>query len=114
MPYIALNTSQKLSQAQKEKIKAELGRLITIIPTKTEAVTIVDFSDDRTMYKAGEIIDGAFIDLRLFHKSDFEAKKKFTEETFVMLNRELGIKSEHIYLNIFEFENWGSGGTLKT
>ena len=114
MPYIALNTSQKLPEAKKEKIKAEFGRIVTNIPTKTEAVTMIDFSDDRTMYKEGEKIDGAFVDLRLFKKAEFEAKKKFTEETFEMLNRELGIKNENFYLNIIEFENWGSGATLKT
>ena len=114
MPYIAINTSQKLSEAVKEKIKSEIGHLISIIPTKTEAGTVVDLSGDRSMYKAGEKIDGAFVDLRLFRKSEFEFKKKFTEETFAMLSRELGIKTEHIYLNITEFEAWGSAGTLKT
>jgi phenylpyruvate tautomerase PptA (4-oxalocrotonate tautomerase family) len=114
MPYIAINTSQKLSDAQKEKIKTELGRLITIIPTKAEAGLLVDFSDSRTMYKAGENVSGAFIDVRLFHKSDFEPKKKFTEETFEMLSRELGLKKENMYLTIMEFDNWGSAGTYKS
>jgi len=113
MPYIAINTAQKLSDAQKDKIKTELGRLITIIPTKTEAGTFIDFSDSRTIYKGGEIISGAFVDLRLFHKADYEPKKKFTEEVFELLIRELGIKKEHIYLSIGEYENWGTGGTLK-
>ena len=113
MPYLAINTSQKLSDSQKEKIKAELGRLISIIPTKAESGTLIDFSDGRTMYKAGAKIDGAFIDLRLFRKSEFDDKKKFTEEVFSMLTRELGLKSEHMSLNITEMENWGGGGTLK-
>jgi len=113
MPYIAINTSQKLSVTQKEKIKAEFGRLITIIPTKTEAGTLVDFSDSRTIYKGGVEVSGAFIDIRLFHKADFEPKKKFTEEIFELLMRELGIAKENIYLNIMEFDNWGTAGTFK-
>jgi len=114
MPYIAVNTAQKLSQAQKEKIKSELGRLIAIIPTKNESGLLIDFSDSRTFYKAGEEVAGVFIDLRLFHKSDFEPKKKFTEECLEMLSRELGAKKENMYLNILEFDNWGSGGTLRS
>ena len=114
MPYIAINTSQKLSDAQKEKIKAELGRLIAIIPTKIEAYLMVDFSDARTFYKAGQKVEGAFIDLRLFRKSEFEPKKKFTEETLKMLSSELGIKKENMYLTIMEFDDWGSDGTLKS
>jgi phenylpyruvate tautomerase PptA (4-oxalocrotonate tautomerase family) len=114
MPYINISTSKKLSDAQKEKIKAELGRLIAIIPTKAEAYLMVDFSDERTFYKAGQKVEGVFIDLRLFHKSDFEPKKKFTEETLKMLSGELGIKEENFNLTIMEFDNWGSGGTLKS
>ena len=113
MPYIAINTAQKLSAAQKEKIKAEFGRLIAIIPTKTEAGLLIDFSDSRTIYKGGAEVSGAFIDVRLFHKADFEPKKKFTEESFVMLSKELGIAKENMYLNIMEFDNWGSAGTFK-
>ena len=112
MPYIAVNTAQKLSDAQKEKIKTELGRLISIIPTKNEAGLLIDFSDGRTIYKAGENVSGAFIDLRLFHKSEFEPKKKFTEETLELLSRELGIKKENMYLNVMEFDEWGADGTL--
>ena len=114
MPYIAVNTAQKLSDAQKEKIKTELGRLITIIPTKTEENTMIDFSDSRAIYKAGKEVSGAFIELRLFHKSDFEPKKKFTEEVFEMLSRELGLAKENMCLNVMEFDNWGSGGTYKS
>ena len=113
MPYIALNTALELSSDQKEKIKSEFGRLIAIIPTKSEANLLVDFSDSRTIYKAGKDVSGAFIEVRLFHKADFEPKKKLTEEIFDMLSRELAIKKENMYLNILEFDNWGSGGTYK-
>jgi len=113
MPYIAVNTSLKLSDSQKEKIKSELGRLITIIPTKTEAGLYIEFSDSKTVYKAGANVSGVFIDLRLFKKSDYEPKKKFTEEIFEMFFREFGIKKENMCLNITEFENWGAGGSLK-
>jgi len=113
MPYIAVNTAMKLSDTQKEKVKAELGRLITIIPTKTEAATMVDFSDSRTIYKAGEIVSGAYIDVRLYRKAEFDYKKKFTEAVFELFMHELDIKKENIYLTIMEFDNWGTGGTFK-
>ena len=113
MPYIAINTSLELSDSKKEKIKAELGRIMSIIPTKTEAGLFVDFSDGRTQYKGGIKIDGAFIDLRLFHKSEFEPKKQYASELFNILIQELGLKKEHIYMNISEFENWGSNGEFR-
>ena len=112
MPYIAINTVQELTSAKKEKIKSELGRLMSIIPTKTEAGLLVDFSDRRTMYKGGVSVDGAFVDLRLFGKSELDPKKLYTTEVFDLLSRELGIKKEHIYMNIGEYETWGSNGGL--
>ena len=112
MPYLAINTAQELSAAQKEKIKAELGRLVTIIPTKTEAGLIIDFSGGRTMYKGGQVINGAFVDLRLFKKAELEPKKKYTAEVFDLLSRELGIEKEHMYLTIGEYDNWGVRGEL--
>ena len=114
MPYIAINTSVQIPDAQKEKIKTEIGRLITIIPTKTEAGTMVDFCDCRTMYFAGKKVNGAFIELRLFRKSEFEAKKKFVEELFKFLMQELGMTDDLIKINIIELDEWGGGGTLRT
>ena len=112
MPYIAINTAQILSAPQKEKIKAELGRLMSIIPTKTEAGLLIDFSEGHTLYKGGEKIDGAFIDLRLFYKSELEPKKQYTAEVLDLLYRELGIKKENMYFTISEYENWGADGEL--
>ena len=112
MPYIAINTTKKLNAGQKTKIKAELGTLMTIIPTKNEAGLMIDFSGDRTFFKAGAEVDGAFIDLRLFGKSEPEPKKKYTAEVLDMISRELGIQKENIYMNISEYDTWGSKGEL--
>ena len=114
MPYIALNTAQKLSSAEKERVKTEMGRLIAILPTKNEAGLLVDFSDGRTMYRAGAEVPAAFVEVRLFHESPLEAKKQFTRDLSAMLTRELGIKPEHLYLTILELDAWGTGGELKT
>ena len=113
MPYIAINTVQELSETQKEKIKTDLGRLMSIIPTKTEAGLLIDFSGGHTLYKGGVKVDGAFIDIRIFGKSELEPKALYTVEVFSLLNRELGLKKDNMYLTISEFENWGSRGELR-
>ena len=112
MPYVSIKTVKKLDDAQKDKIKAELGRLMPIIPTKTEAGLMVDFSGDHTFYKAGNRVDGAFVELRLYRKSELEPKKKYTAELLKFLCEELGLKKECVYMNIMEFENCGSNGEL--
>ena len=113
MPYVLINTSLKLNASQKEKVKAEFGRLITIIPTKIEAGLLVDFSDGHTMYRAGEEAPCAFIEIRLFGKADMAPKKEFTKQVFEMLKAELGLEIPRMYLNIMEFDTWGSAGIFK-
>ena len=113
MPYVLINTSLTLTAAQKVKVKAEFGRLISIIPTKAEAGLLVDFSDGHTMYRAGEEAPCAFIEVRLFGKAEMEPKKEFTKQVFEMLKKELGLEIPRMYLNIVEFETWGSAGIFK-
>jgi phenylpyruvate tautomerase PptA (4-oxalocrotonate tautomerase family) len=112
MPYIAINTVEKLPNEKQDKIKSELGQLIAVIPTKSEAGLLIDFSGGHTFYRAGALVNGAYVEIRLYHKSDFESKKKFTEGVFDLLAKELGLDKGHIYINIIELENWGGGGTL--
>ncbi|GHU96769.1 hypothetical protein FACS189483_00670 [Spirochaetia bacterium] len=110
MPYIAVNTSEQLSAAKKETLKAALGRLIAIIPGKSEDALMVDLADGKTMYMGGAAVPCAYIDLRVYTKTDPEAKKQFTKETFALLERELGIKPENQYLTIYEADHWGYDG----
>jgi hypothetical protein len=69
MPYLSVNIGQKLEAAQKEKLKSELGRLITIIPGKTEPDLILSIQDTDAMYIGGAQIPCAYIDLRVYTKT---------------------------------------------
>ncbi|MDR2478912.1 MAG: hypothetical protein LBD48_06330 [Treponema sp.] len=110
MPYISVAIGHKLEAAQKEKLTAELGRLITIIPGKTEADLIVQIQDSGALYMDGREIPCAYIDLRVYTKTSDEAKKRFTRETCAFIAREFNIPVERQYLTIREFENWGYDG----
>ena len=113
MPYMSINTSKTLTAEQREAVKTELGKLITILPTKTEKNFMIDFSEGRSMYFHGLKADScAFLELRLFGESDVEAKKQFVQQVFRMMDHVLGIKEDEIFLNIIEFEQWGSRGNL--
>ena len=110
MPFISVTIGQKLEAAQKEKLKTELGRLITIIPGKTEPDLIVHIDDSGSMYMGGSEIPCVYTALRVYTKTSDEAKKKFTRETCACIAREFNIPVERQYLTIREFENWGYDG----
>jgi phenylpyruvate tautomerase PptA (4-oxalocrotonate tautomerase family) len=112
MPYISVTIGQKLEAAQKENLKTELGRLITIIPGKTEPALIVNIQDatSGSIYIGGAQIPCAYIDLRMYTKTTEEAKTRFTRETCAYIAREFAIPVERQYLTISEHENWGYDG----
>ena len=115
MPYISITTAEKLTDEQKIATKSELGKLITILPEKVEGGLMVDFSDGHTMFFRGNAAPVcAFVEIRIFRKSPLEAKKEFTAEVFKLMERQFGIKNDQMFLNIVEFENWGSAGVFKS
>ena len=113
MPYIQINVTQTLEDQQKELLKARLGEDITLIPGKTEAVTMVDIADGRTIYMGGKPVNGGFIEVRLYGIADLSCKKAMTEAFFNTMEQLLGIKPDDLYLSISEFSNWGAHGRLK-
>lgn len=110
MPYLSVTIGQKLDAPLREKLTAELGRLITLIPGKTEDGLIVHIQDAGALYMGGAQVPCAYVDLRIYTKTTEEAKRSFTRETCAFLAREFGIPVERQYLTISEYPNWGYDG----
>ena len=113
MPYISINTSKTLSGGQKDALKTALGDKITVIPGKSERGLMIDISDGRAMYFAGEQSELAFVEVSCFWTTEFVNKKAFTEAAFLAVQETTGLPQDAIYLNYSEFEHWGVMGSLK-
>ncbi len=113
MPYINVTVAQKLLPQQKELIKAEMGRLISLIPTKSESVTMVHIEDGCTLYKGGKMLEnGAFVEVRLLGKYPQQNKEALTEAMFQSFEKLLGVSAVDMYTNIIELESWGYNGSM--
>jgi hypothetical protein len=110
MPYISITIGQKLDVSQKETLKNELGRLIAIIPGKTEADLLVNIQDGGSLYMGGTEAPSVYIDLRMLGKANLEVKKRFTRELCAFIAREFGIENGRQYLTIVEYDHWGYDG----
>jgi phenylpyruvate tautomerase PptA (4-oxalocrotonate tautomerase family) len=114
MPYVNVNAAPKLKESEKEQLKAKMGELITLIPGKTEAVTMVSINDGCSLYLGGKALDkGAFIEIRLLGAAKTQEKQALTEAIFKAMKSMFGMQENEIYLNIIEFDSWGTGGKLK-
>jgi phenylpyruvate tautomerase PptA (4-oxalocrotonate tautomerase family) len=114
MPFISFSVGTSPDALQQEKLKTELGRLIEILPGKSENVLMIDICGGHTLYFRGEKKKRcAFIDVRLYKESPLAAKQEFTEKLTLLTEEILGIPRADIFVSILEFANWGAGGTLK-
>lgn len=113
MPYIGISTSQTLTSEQKDALKTQLGEKISVVPGKSEERLMVDISDGRAMYFAGQKKDLAYLDVKCYGAVDFEYQKAFTEAAFQCVEKITGLPKDCIYLTFGEFMHWGTLGSLK-
>lgn len=108
MPFIDSKITCKLSDAQKETLKTELGKLINIIPGKSETFLMVGFSDEYPLYFSGSKLDkGAFVEVKIFGSTSDEVLEEMTEKICVLYEKELGIPPNAIYIKYEFATHWG-------
>ncbi|MGI6042213.1 MAG: hypothetical protein ACOYBH_08350 [Candidatus Alectryocaccobium sp.] len=112
MPQIEFSTGRKLSKEQKENIVKAFGKVITVLPGKTEPDLMLDIEDDKELYLGGKRTDGAYINMKMYLNTPMEDKKNFTEAVFVELEK-LGFSKDTIYMTITGMDHWCVGGTMK-
>ena len=113
MPYIRITTNVSVDEEQAERVKQGLGEAIRIFPGKSEAWLMVSLEDHCRMWfqgKAGRPI--AIADISIFGKAvDSVASEKMTAAVSSLLEKELGVRPEDLYIKYAASENWGWNGS---
>ncbi|PJI07408.1 MULTISPECIES: phenylpyruvate tautomerase MIF-related protein [Clostridium] len=113
MPFINSTVTVKLNEAKKDKLKAEFGKLIEILPGKSESWLMIGFKDNYPLYFKGEKKDkAAFIEVKIYGGADKASKNKLTSEISSLIEKELSIPKDSIYITIEEISDWGWNGGL--
>lgn len=113
MPYIEVNISKKLSDQEKDVLKAKLGELITILPGKSEDVLMIGISDGYTIYFSGQKKEKvAYLNVNLYKESEFEYKAEFTKKVFGFFEKEYGVTGDNLFMTFREYGCWGFKGVL--
>lgn len=111
MPYIGSKITLKLSETQKETIKGELGKIITLIPGKSEAYLMIGFEDNYSLYFRGDKLDqGAFVEVKIFGSTSEDVLEQVTKGICELYEKELGIPAQNIYVKYEFVDNWGWNG----
>ena len=109
MPYIQTRTNCKIDKEKELRIKERLGESIRILG-KSEDWLMLEFVPECNLYFRGSndnLI--AYVDVKLLGKST--EYNTMTAAITEILNSELGILPDHIYVSYGEFANWGWNGS---
>jgi phenylpyruvate tautomerase PptA (4-oxalocrotonate tautomerase family) len=111
MPFISTKVNVKISKEKEEILKSKLGKAIELIPGKTEDWLMLSFDDQCNLYFKGTSEDKiAFVEVKIFGKATQAAYAKLTKAITDILNQELDINSDRIYIKYEEVEHWGWNG----
>ena len=105
MPYVAIHSAMPISEEKMDFLQKEIGRLITIIPTKTIDNCMTKIEENCHFYMSGRPAKAVFCEIRLRGTAPKESKVKLIEELGNLFERELG--AEKVYTNFLEFKEWG-------
>jgi len=109
MPYIRLNSTKKISGAQKQALSNRLTEAVKLIPNKT--VLILCIEDAKTIFIANkEQEDHVFIEFDMCGDYDIEIRRKFATAAFATVTDVLGTTPDKTGIRITQHSSWGGFG----
>lgn len=110
MPFIDVKLSKKITEDEKEQLKSDLGKCISVMH-KPESYLMVGISDGYSLYFAGnKLANGAFVSVSAFGKVNPSDTQKMTENICAILNKRFSVKGSDVYVTYAGVENWGWNG----
>jgi phenylpyruvate tautomerase PptA (4-oxalocrotonate tautomerase family) len=111
MPVINLNLSVRLTEAQREAIKGELGQHIALIPGKSEEYLMVLYNDGQLLSFRGQWdLPCGYVDVRMKGDIDQTHKTDLANAIFDLLETTAHIPREQLYISFLDYEYFGSRG----
>ncbi len=109
MPYLHLNASPALSQADIAALRDEIAALMPILPGKTRENTMIHITGGCAISKGDPDLPAVFIEIRTYKASPEEAKKEFAARLTALVSEKLGVPGGNIYMNIIAMDEWFTG-----
>ncbi|MDO4537827.1 MAG: phenylpyruvate tautomerase MIF-related protein [Coriobacteriales bacterium] len=115
MPFVDAKITVPVSDQKRENIKAGLGQAISAFG-KSEDWLMVGIDDDYSLWMGGQKLEyGAFVSVSLVGNASDEGCQVFTKRLCDLLEAELGIPSNSVYVTYHSMlgSHWGwNGGTF--
>ena len=110
MPMIEAKVTIQLTAEKRDVLKAEFGKAISIMG-KPEAYLMINLLDKQDLYFGGNKLEkGAYVEVKILGSVDAGASDKMTTCVCEILERELEIPSNAVYVSYWGTSNWGWNG----
>ena len=111
MPMIEAKVTVELPAEKRDVLKAEFGKAISIMG-KPESYLMINLVDKQDLYFGGKKLDkGAYVEVKVFGSIDSGASDKMTAKLCEILEKELGIPGNAVYVSYWGTANWGWNGS---
>ena len=111
MPFIDVKLSKKITDSEKEQLKSDLGKAVSIMH-KPESYLMVGICDGYDLYFAGnKLSNGAFVSISVYGKANPADTRKMTETVCDILNKRFSVAGRDVYVTYTDVENWGWNGS---
>ena len=110
MPMIEAKVTMKLAEEKRDLLKSEFGEAIGLMG-KPESYLMINLADEQDLYFAGKKLDkGAYVEVKVLGHVDEGASNKMTGKVCEIMQKELGIPGNAVYVSYWETANWGWNG----
>lgn len=110
MPFINTKTTVDLSDAKKETLTAEIGRITSECLGKGENWIMTGYEDNASLFFQGSAADIAYVEVKTYGTPSSIGTIQMTAKICALLERELSIPASHIYVAYFPTDEWGWNG----
>lgn len=110
MPFIQTVTNVPIPKDRMEAIKTQLGKDVSLIG-KSESWLMVHFVENSPLYFKGTGDPAAIVSVDLYGKAADSAYAKFTASITTLLENELNIQANRIFVKYQPYEHWGYNGS---
>ena len=111
MPFIDSKISVSVAHEKKEIIKAEFGRLMSVLG-KSESYLMVGMEDNYDLWMGGTKLEkGAYVSVSLLGNASSDAYEKLTGKICELFENELNIPGSSVYVTYHPVSDWGWNGS---
>lgn len=111
MPFIDSKISVAVAPEKKEIIKAEFGRLMSVLG-KSESYLMVGMEDNYDLWMGGKKLEkGAYVAVSLLGNASSDAYEKLTGKICELFENELNIPGSSVYVTYHPVSDWGWNGS---